>query len=137
MENAIVPLFCTAELDRTVAFYREHLGFRVSTEMPGYAELEQGEGGPRLAFMAPCETETKNWQAASGDGLVYCFRVDDADAEHARLAKEGVTIVEGPSDRPWGERGFAAEDPNGISLWIAHAIAMDPKAMEAAKAAAK
>ena len=46
MKNVIVPLFCTPKLDATKAFYQQHLGFRIAVEMPGYAELEQGEGGP-------------------------------------------------------------------------------------------
>ena len=117
MKKTIVPLFCTAKLDATTAFYRKHLGFSVAVELPGYAELEHGEGGPRLAFMAPDEAK---WQPASGQGLFYCFQVEDADATHARLAAEGVTIVDEPEDKPWGERAFVAADPNGISLYFGH-----------------
>ena len=87
--------------------------------MPGYAELERGDGGPRLGFMEPDE----KWTAASGAGLVYCFSVPDADAEHARLASEGVTILDAPEDKPWGERGFLAADPNGITLYFGHPLA--------------
>jgi predicted enzyme related to lactoylglutathione lyase len=119
MKNAIIPLFCTGQLDSTKAFYQQHLGFAVANEMPGYAELEQGGGGPRLAFMAP---DDGKWKAASGQGLIYCFAVDDADAEHARLVNEGVTIVEAPGDKPWGERGFLAADPNGIGLYFGHTL---------------
>ena len=119
MKKMIVPLFCTAQLDLTKAFYQKHLGFSVSVELPGYAELEQGEGGPRLAFMAPGEGK---WQPASGQGLFYCFQVEDADALHARLIEEGVTIVEVPEDKPWGERAFVAADPNGISLYFGHML---------------
>ncbi len=119
MKNVIVPLFCTANLDATTAFYRKHLGFSVAVELPGYAELEQGEGGPRLAFMAPDEAK---WQPASGQGLFYCFQVEDADALHARLAEEGVTIEQEPEDKPWGERAFVAADPNGISLYFGHML---------------
>lgn len=119
MKNAIVPLFCTDKLDATKAFYQKHMGFRIAAEMEGYAELEQGEGGPRLGFMSPCE---KGWPAASSEGLLYCFQVEDADAEHERLRGEGVKIVQDPDDKPWGERGFVAADPNGISLYIGHLL---------------
>ena len=115
MTDAIVPLYCTSALDATKTFYQRHLGFTVAVEMPGYAELERGAGGPRLGFMAP---EEGKWEPGSGQGLVYCFPVTDADAEHARLAREGVTIVDEPEDKPWGERGFLAADPNGITLYF-------------------
>jgi len=127
--DAIIPLFCTTKLDDTLAFYKKHLGFRAAVEMPGYAELERGDGGPRLAFMQP---DGERWKAAAGDGLIYCFQVPDADAEHARLAAEGVAIVDPPEDKPWGERGFVAADPNGISLYFGHPL---PNAVESAGAA--
>lgn len=118
MSKHIVPLFCTRDLEATKSFYRQHLNFSVAAEMPGYAELEQGAGGPRLGFMAPDEA----WSPASGQGLVYCFAVEDADAEHRRLAGEGVAIVKEPEDKPWGERGFLASDPNGITLYFGHPL---------------
>lgn len=129
MKNAIVPLFCTAELEATKAFYRRHLGFEATVEMPGYAELERGAGGPRLAFMAPDECR---WKPASGEGLVYCFQVEDADAEHARLAGEGVPITAEPEDKPWGERAFLAADPNGVSLYFGQPL---PAAVDSEPAA--
>lgn len=119
MKKAIVPLFCTAELDATLAFYEKHLGFAVAVELPGYAELERGAGGPRLAFMGP---DPQKWGPGSGQGLFYCFQVEDADALHARLAAEGVPIVEEPVDQPWGERAFQAADPNGITLYFGHVL---------------
>ena len=135
MNNAIIPLFCTERFDDTKSFYMRHLGFRVSAEMPGYAELEQGEGGPRLGFMAPDE-ECEKWTAASGNGLIYCFQVEDADAEHTRLAGEGVSILEAPADKPWGERGFLAQDPNGIALYFGHPIESPTEAQPSVETAA-
>jgi len=132
MTDAIIPLFCTERLDATKDFYRNHLHFRVAVEMPGYAELERGESGPRLAFMAP---DGAKWPAAAGTGLIYCFQVEDADAEHTRLAKQGVTIVDEPEDKPWGERGFVAADPNGISLYFGHPLASAPETVETGDAA--
>ena len=119
MDNAIVPLLCTDKLEQTMTFYEQHIGFRATVEMPGYVELEQGAGGPRLGFMEP---DGARWKVADPQGLVYCFRVSDADAEHARLAREGVTILEQPEDKPWGERGFLAADPNGLSLYFGHVL---------------
>ncbi|MEM7200556.1 MAG: VOC family protein [Planctomycetota bacterium] len=130
MNDAITPLFCTARLEDTKAFYREHLGMRLAVELPGYAELQRGEGGPLLAFMAP---EVGKFEPASGKGLIYCFQVDDADAEHARLAAAGVEILEGPGEKPWGERAFLAVDPNGITLYFGHRLPAKVESLAAAK----
>lgn len=119
MKHSMVPLFCTAELPATKRFYEAHFGFQVDVEMDGYAELVGPAGGPRLGFMSPAEGQ---WEAGSAKGLLYCFEVDDADAEYARLAAAGVTIRSEPEDKPWGERGFLAADPNGIGLYFGHPL---------------
>ena len=115
MNDQIVPLFCTAQLDATKSFYQRHLGFRVAVEMPGYAELERGSGGPKLGFMSP---EEGKWKPASGEGLLYCFSVENADREHERLVAEGVSILAEPEDKPWGLRSCCTRDPEGYAVWI-------------------
>jgi catechol 2,3-dioxygenase-like lactoylglutathione lyase family enzyme len=42
--------------------------------------------------------------------------VDDADAACAALVERGVTLLNGPIDRPWGVRTAAFADPDG-HLW--------------------
>jgi len=119
MKDMIVPLFCTTDFDATKEFYQRHLGFEIAVELPGYVELERSKQGAKLAFMAP---DDGTWKPGTGKGLVYCFQVADADAEHARLAGEGVAIVQTPEDKPWGERAFMAADPNGITLYFGHML---------------
>ena len=43
-------------------------------------------------------------------------RVDDVDAEHARLAQRGVAVG-ALQDQPWGERNFRFSDPDG-NVWV-------------------
>ena len=43
------------------------------------------------------------------------IRVDDLDAQHARLAERGVAVSPIHA-RPWGERNFSFMDPDGY-LW--------------------
>jgi uncharacterized glyoxalase superfamily protein PhnB len=42
-------------------------------------------------------------------------RVDDLDAQHARLKERGVAVSPIQA-RPWGERNFNFTDPDGY-LW--------------------
>jgi len=51
-------------------------------------------------------------------GLMYSFEIENVDAEHSRLTELGVTVVMPLEDHPWGDRGFAIQDPNGIVLYI-------------------
>ena len=47
---------------------------------------------------------------------VITLRVDDVDAEAARLTSLGVKIITEPVDRPWGIRTLNFADPTG-QLW--------------------
>jgi len=46
--------------------------------------------------------------------------VDDVDAVCAELIRRGVTLLNGPMDRPWGIRTASFTDPGGHIWEIAH-----------------
>lgn len=48
--------------------------------------------------------------------------VDDADAACATLQERGVTLLNGPTDRPWGVRTAAFADPAGHVWEVAQNI---------------
>jgi catechol 2,3-dioxygenase-like lactoylglutathione lyase family enzyme len=53
---------------------------------------------------------------APGGRVLYTIRVEDIDATAAKLRAHGVTLINGPIDRPWGRRTAAFADPAG-NLW--------------------
>lgn len=77
--------------------------------------LEFGSSLATLQFMSPRQPEHL---AGSGAGLMYNFAVDDVDEEYRRLTAEGLPVVVPIEDHPWGDRGFAVQDPNAITLYI-------------------
>ena len=48
--------------------------------------------------------------------------VADCDAACAALAAKGITILNGPIDRPWGVRTAAFQDPDGHAWELAQPI---------------
>ncbi|MGW4947180.1 VOC family protein [Actinoplanes sp. NPDC004185] len=52
----------------------------------------------------------------NGARLLITIQVDDADATCEELRRHGVTILNGPVDRPWGRRTAAFADPAG-TMW--------------------
>ena len=54
--------------------------------------------------------------AAAGSRSQMTIWVDDVDATCAELAERGVALVNGPIDRPWGQRTACLADPDG-HLW--------------------
>jgi uncharacterized glyoxalase superfamily protein PhnB len=49
---------------------------------------------------------------------VYAY-VDDVDAHFRRARAAGATIKEEPADKPWGDRMYAARDPEGHEWYFA------------------
>jgi catechol 2,3-dioxygenase-like lactoylglutathione lyase family enzyme len=58
----------------------------------------------------------------TGTRAQFTIWVDDVDAEHARFAARGVAFLNGPVDRPWGQRTTAFADPDGHVWEIAQQL---------------
>jgi catechol 2,3-dioxygenase-like lactoylglutathione lyase family enzyme len=52
----------------------------------------------------------------AGARFQFTIGVDDVDAIVAQLTARGVTLLNGPMDRPWGIRTAAFRDPAG-HIW--------------------
>jgi catechol 2,3-dioxygenase-like lactoylglutathione lyase family enzyme len=52
----------------------------------------------------------------TGARFQLTINVDDVDATAADLERRGVTLLNGPLDRPWGIRTAAFQDPAG-NVW--------------------
>ncbi len=52
----------------------------------------------------------------AGARAQFTIAVDDVDAVCAQLVERGVTLLNGPIDRPWGVRTAAFSDPAG-HIW--------------------
>lgn len=105
-------IWYVASLERSVAFYRDVLGLGVRVEGDGYIEFDLENVKFALFDRA------KLPELIGGDGgTAPCgeigFRVDDVDAEAARLRAAGVEVLSGPVDRPWRERTLHVADPDG------------------------
>lgn len=51
--------------------------------------------------------------ASAGPRAVYTLQVEDVDAVVSELTNAGVTLLNGPMDRPWGPRTASFQDPSG------------------------
>ena len=105
----------TEKIDEYRDFYRRHFGATVTFDCGWYVNLRFGKDRSELQFMAPQEAGPP---ACDPAGLTYNFCVEDVDAEYDRLTSAGLQPVMPLEDHPWGDRGFAVLDPNGIVLYI-------------------
>jgi uncharacterized glyoxalase superfamily protein PhnB len=113
--NAISPCVVTDKVDESKEFYGKHFGAEVTFDCGWYVNLKFGKDGSTIQFMAPQNSEQPKY---GGAGLMYNFEVADVDQEYERLAGQGLKAVMPLEDHPWGDRGFAILDPNGIMLYI-------------------
>lgn len=111
--NALSPCITTTRVEESRDFYVRHFGAKVTFDCGWYVNLEFGAAAS-LQFMAPQPGQPLRDPA----GLTYNFRVADVDAEYRSLTAAGLTAVMPLEDHPWGDRGFAVHDPNGIVLYI-------------------
>jgi len=117
MLTRLVPMINTTDLGRVRAFYERYFGFRVTFDCPTYLGLTHEASGIELGFMIPCP-EKPGSKAFSGEGVSFALRVDDVDAEYARLIKLGAEPQTKPEDMPWGDRMFLLRDPTGAALYL-------------------
>ena len=118
-------ILAVTDVDRSVAFYRDRIGFEVEAlyDDPPYATLtlagtrlslaEQGhpaEDRPGVAMTAPADPGRAN--------VVLVVETDDARAEHRRLGGEGVRFLAEPYEPPWGGCRFFCVDPDGYLVEI-------------------
>ena len=113
--NTLSACITTEKVEESRDFYVEHFGAEVTFDCGWYVNLRFGRETSELQFMAPQELGPP---ACNPTGLMYNFCVDDADAEYDRLTAAGFKPVMALEDHPWGDRGFAIVDPNGVTLYI-------------------
>ncbi len=117
--RSITPTFTVNDVERSVAWYRDGLGFFVGERWEEGGKLQ----GVTLKAGA-CEfglTQddfSKGRDRAKGVGFrLWCNTTQDVDAIAARLRAFGGTIVEEPGKR-WDIYSFTAQDPDGFKIAI-------------------
>lgn len=113
-----VTLF-VEDLEAAKTFYQNAFGLPIQYEDPNSAVFQFGDLLINLLKISEAdELIHPAIVAARGAGsrFVFTIPVDDVDATCADLARRGVTLLNGPMDRPWGIRTASFVDPAGY-IW--------------------
>ena len=113
--NSLSAAFTTEKVEESRDFYIKYFGAKVTFDCGWYVNLQFGSESSTLQFMSPQQPEQSLSESA---GLMYNFSVPDVDEEHKMLTEAGLEVIVPLEDHPWGDRGFAIKDPNGITLYI-------------------
>lgn len=118
-------ILAVADVERSVAFYRDTVGAKVEAlyDEPPYATL--AVAGTRLSLAEqghPAEDRPGVSLAVPSDlsraDAVFVVEVGDARAEYARLDGIGVRFLAEPYEPPWGGCRFFCVDPDGYLVEI-------------------
>lgn len=116
----IITLF-VEDLPESKRFYSEVFGLEVVYENDDSAVVKMSNLIINLLRVsnAPTLVEPVPVAAPGGSRALLTIEVDDANAVCAELKAHGVSLLNGPVDRPWGRRTAAFADPAGNTWEIA------------------
>lgn len=133
-EGKVMPIIAVDSADAARDFYVDKLGFTHVMGVVGKdGQLEFVTvilGGARMMFMRGPGAATTP-QPGKQPVEIY-LEVDDVEAYHGRLKKNGVTITDPLTLQWWGDRTFKVRDPNGYELWFFTHVA-EPKPPQGTK----
>lgn len=114
----ITPTFTANDLQRSIAFYRDVLGFVIGEEWRENGTLQGCEmRAGAVTFYLNQDDFAKGRDRPKGIGSrLRCTTAQDLDRFAAEVKARGGALDQGPMDMPWGERQFMITDPDGFKL---------------------
>jgi catechol 2,3-dioxygenase-like lactoylglutathione lyase family enzyme len=116
------PSFTANDLDRSVEFYRDVLGFGVEETWKNDdgrvigVSLKAGD----VFFMIGQDDWKKGRDRQKGEGFrIYCETKKNVDELARQIEAKGGRLDSGPTDQPWGVRDISLTDPDGFKITIA------------------
>lgn len=116
---AIGPDFISLQvrdLERSAAFYEQHLGLARSKAGPPHAVVFDTHP-VSFAVREPIPGTSLDTVPPPGEGIALWLRATDAQQLHDDLAALGTPITSAPFDGPFG-RTFTFADPDGYRITI-------------------
>lgn len=120
----VMPAITANDLAKSVAWYREVIGFVVGQEHTVDGQLRAVEMVAGSAhFLLSQDDFAQGADREKGVGLrLYCPTAQDVDQLAAAIESRGGELLQPPTDQPWGARDFAVVDPDGFKIAISSGV---------------
>jgi len=116
------PSFTVNDLDKSLGWYRDVLGFEVEETWKDEADgkvvgvsLKAGN----VSFMIGQDDWKKGRDRKKGEGFrLYCETKKSVDDLARQIEAKGGQLDSPPTDQPWGTRDITLTDPDGFKITI-------------------
>ena len=107
-----------SDMDRSVKFYRDVLGFSLRFDSPEWSEFDAGQTTLSLHITdrAPAE-ETPHTSSPPGRCQIG-LQVEDIDEFHEHLTRQGVSCLRSPMLEDFGTKLAKYADPDGLPFSV-------------------
>ena len=114
------PSFTVNDLEKSLAWYRDVLGFTVEERYERDGKLAGvGLRAGGVFLMLGQDDWKKGRDRKKGEGFrIYCMATKDVDFLAKGIVARGGTLDQEPKDQPWGMRDFSLTDPDGFKITI-------------------
>ena len=140
--QGFIPSLTVTDVDRSVRFYVDALGFTSTFVIPGpdgapvFTRLSHGEATLMLGVAPTDGPEAITEPLGAGVNLyVMVTEGDDIDTLFERAWNAGARVITKPTDQFWGDRNWTVADPDGYQVTVGKQMrVLSPEEMLAAAA---
>ena len=131
----LVPELLVEDLDISLSFWRDLLGFEIAYQRPeqGFAYLERAEGAQIMLCKRSGNWETAAMERPFGRGVMFQVQVKNLDSLYASFVSSGKPIHTPMrevwrryGDREGWRREFCVQDPDGYLVMMGEQIGERP-----------
>jgi uncharacterized glyoxalase superfamily protein PhnB len=118
------PSFTVNDLEKSLAWYRDVLGFAVEETWKDDARKVVGVSlrAGNVSLMIGQDDWKKGRDRKKGEGFrIFCMTKKSVDDLAKRIEAKGGRLDQGPTDESWGVRDISLTDPDGFKITIAAA----------------
>jgi uncharacterized glyoxalase superfamily protein PhnB len=119
--STAAPQFLVDRLDDALAFYEQRLGFERDFVYEDFYASVSRDGAVIHLKRAP-KLQAERAHRRSEEHLDAFLAVSGVRELHDELVRRGAPIVKPLEQRPWDQRDFYVEDPDGYILCFSEAV---------------
>ena len=110
--TSLAPQFLVDDLDRSIAYYRDILGFDFGEPWGGFYAIGMRDGLELHLKQAP-KGATEHGQKHGIEHLDAAAGVDGIEIFYEQCVANGAKIIRPLTSTDWGTKDFYIEDPDG------------------------